>query len=260
MDKTLRISAAGISFNAGQRGDNPRTLFIHGFSGDLHTWDAVWDELGDDFPALRYDLRGFGLSPCKSSQAFSHADDLVAILDELGIERCQLVGVSMGGAIALNAALNVPERVEKLVLINPGLVAWEWSAEWKALWRPIVTSARAGNMAQARELWWQHPLFATTRESPGASNLYQSIMAYSGEQWIKDYERPELPDVERLYSLKVPTLLLTGERDLDDFRLVASLLEASAAQLTRVDFPGRGHLLNLEDPAGCTGKILSFLR
>ena len=121
--------------------------------------------LGRSLPALRYDLRGFGRTASGGRAAFSHADDLLAVLDAMGVARCDLVGVSMGGSVAVNFALDHAERVRNLVLVSPGLVGWEWSEEWRALWQPIVAAARAGAMDEARRLWWQHPLFATTRAS-----------------------------------------------------------------------------------------------
>lgn len=260
MEKTLTINAAGIRFHAKQLGAQPRAVFLHGFSGDLQTWDLMWPLLGAALPALRYDQRGFGQSIDNSQVPFSHADDLLAILNARNIERCDLVGVSMGGAIALNFALDHPERVRNLILISPGMVAWEWSEAWRGLWQDIVAKARAGAMEEARQLWWQHPLFATTRDGAASDVLQQSIMRYSGAQWIRDNQKMMLPDVERLHALQVRTLLLTGACDLEDFRLIADLIEASASAVTRIDWPGCGHLLQLENPAGCVREIRAFLQ
>ena len=67
------------------------------------------------------------------------------------------------------------------------------------------------------------------------------------------------PDVERLYRLQARTLLLTGGRDLADFRLIAAVLEASVKDLVRVEIPECGHLLQLEQPGECARRILPFL-
>lgn len=235
-------------------------MFLHGFAGDLHTWDGVWDALGQKVAALRYDLRGFGRSSPAPPIPFAHADDLRALLDATAIEQCDLIGVSMGGSVALNFTLDHPERVRSLTLISPGLVGWEWSDSWLKLWQPIVSCARRGALDEARRLWWEHPLFSTTRKLDVGSRLHESIMRFAGTQWIgSDHHRRMPPDVERLHSLRTRTLLLTGGRDLEDFRLIADLIEANATDLQRSDDPLLGHLVHLEDPQGCADKILSFI-
>lgn len=242
-----------------EQGHNPDSIFLHGLGGDTQSWDLLWHALGQDFPAIRYDLRGFGQSTDKSEAEYDHAEDLMGLIEALGSSAYNLVGVSMGGAVALNFALSHPERVKKLVLISPALVAWEWSEQWRALWRPLAAMARAGDMDAAREYWWRHPLFATTRTSPAGPLLHDSIMRYSGRHWYMDHHKPMLPDVDRLTSLQVPTLLLTGECDLPDFRLMADLIAASSDHVRRFDVPDHGHLLNLEVPELCARYISSFL-
>jgi pimeloyl-ACP methyl ester carboxylesterase len=241
------------------RGQQPRAVFLHGFASDLHTWDGIWDALGEGLPALRYDLRGFGQSVSQDKGAFAHADDLLAILDASDIEQCDLIGVSMGGSIAVNFALDHSDRIRSLLLISPGLIGWEWSDAWLRLWRPIVDHARSGALKEARRLWWEHPLFSTTRSSAAALELYESIMRFPGAQWVGDHHRRMLPDVERLHRLTCRTLLLTGGHDFADFRLIADLIEASAGDIERSDESALGHLVHLEDPPGCARKIRSFL-
>jgi len=259
MTESLIISTPDVKFRAIAQGTQPRAVFVHGVGDDLHTWDTVWAALGEGIAALRYDLRGHGASICKQHEPFKHADDLLVLLNALGIERCDLIGVSLGGGIVLNFALDHPERVRNLVLISPHLVAWEWSEDWRRRWGAIVDHARAGRMDAAKQLWWEHPLFATTRASAAGPELFASIMHSSGEQWLRDDHVPMMPDVERLHLLSARTLLLTGSRDLDDFRLIADLIEASASDLERTDYPAHGHLLHLEDPETCAKKIGAFL-
>ena len=263
MTDMFNISTPTVDFRVLKHGGHPSAVFVHGFGDDLHIWDGVWStlthSLGETFTALRYDLRGYGASVCRQHVPFKHADDLLTVLDATAIDRCDLIGASMGGGIALNFTLDHPERVRNLVLISPHLVAWEWSEFWLKCWQPIVDCARAGAMDEARRLWWEHPLFSTTRASAAGPALFESIMRFAGEQWIDDHHQLMLPDVERLHLLATRTLLLTGGRDCEDYRLIADLIEASASRVRRIDDPARGHLLHLEDPAGCAARIGAFL-
>ena len=231
-------------------------VLLHGMAGERQDWRRLLAALPADLPTLRYDLRGFGESP-SDDREYSHTDDLLALFDAQGIERAPLLGLSMGGGVALNFALSHPERVSRLILISPAMVGWEWSDEWKALWRGVSSAARSGDMALARERWWLHPMFAQVRESEAADDLRRAIDAYHGRQWIRDPQRDELPDVDRLHTLAMPMLLLTGEHDVADIRLIADVIAAAAPQLRRVDFAGAGHMLHLERAAAVAAAILS---
>lgn len=256
------VPVEGATLAGETRGEGtPPLVLLHGMAGSRHDWDRLLAALSAhgpaDFPALRYDLRGFGQSTADESREYSHADDLLALLDARGIARAPLLGLSMGGGVALNFALSHPERVSRLILISPALVGWEWSADWKALWRDVSSAARAGDMALARERWWQHPMFAAARESAAADELRQAIAAYPGRQWVRDPQRAELPDVDRLHTLAMPTLLLTGERDVPDMRLIADVIANAAPHVTRIDFKGAGHMLHLERPEEVAAAILA---
>ena len=84
-------------------------------------------------------------------------------------------------------------------------------------------------------------------------------MRFAGRQWIRDHQVMQVPDLDRLYLLKTPTLLLTGGRDREDFQLIAALIEATAANVQRLNYSACGHLLHLENPKACAHKIRSFL-
>jgi pimeloyl-ACP methyl ester carboxylesterase len=268
--RTQSIEADGARLVAQvSDGGNPATqpvatrhpvVLLHGFGDDRHSWDPLTGELSRARRVISYDLRGFGESTEYGQVKFRHSRDFLIVLNTLGIAQCDLVGVSMGGAVALNCALDYPERLRRLILISPALVGWHWSEAWRSLWGRIREAAAAGNMEQARELWWNHPLFATTRAHQAASDiLRESIFRYSGKQWLRDNEERALPDLDRLYQLSVPTLLITGQQDVEDFRLMAGLIEGAAPGVTRIDMTGAGHLPQLEYPAQVLEHINAFL-
>ncbi|TGD76226.1 alpha/beta hydrolase [Mangrovimicrobium sediminis] len=266
-NSAFQVAAGGIELYGETRGESrgeiqgesPRVVMLHGHGGDLHSWDALWQHLPADTPALRYDLRGFGRSGWDAHTPYDHADDLLAVLDARGIARVDLVGLSLGGSVALNFALRHPQRVASLVLVSPGMVAWDWTAEWRERWREIVALASAGDMDGARERWWQHPLFAPARACAAAPQLRAQIQAYSGVHWLGDPHVRALPDIERVHQLAVPTLLLNGALDLPDFQLIGDVIAASAPAVQRRVFDGCGHMLLLEAAEESADTIAGFL-
>jgi pimeloyl-ACP methyl ester carboxylesterase len=255
----MMIDLSGARIHCQEQGAGPCTILVHGMGGDLHGWDRLWPLLGTGRRWLRYDLRDFGRSTARSDAVFTHSADLAELLDALAIDRCDLVGASMGGGVALGFALDRPERVNRLVLISPQIAGWEWSEGWQARWQPMLEAARAGWMEEAKRLWWLHPMFDTIRETAAADDLRREIARFAGKQWLRDNHALVMPDIERLHALKPPTLLSTGEADMTEFHLMADIIESSSSQVRRVVMPGRGHLLHMEAPERCAEEIAAFL-
>ena len=239
--------------------DGVPLILVHGFGGSRHDWHRIVGALQNERPVIVYDQRGFGDSAGEADSPFSHADDLIALLDALEIDCADVAGVSLGGATVMGCAITAPERVRHLIAVSPMLAGWEWSEEWIEQWKTIGRAARSGDMDCARTLWFQHPLFAPVREGKRAEELWQAIAQFRGEQWVRDDQRAQLPMVDMLHSIPHPTLLLTGALDLPDFRLMADLIEAAVPNVTRFDDPTAGHLLTLERPTAIAGAIARFL-
>ncbi|MDB5725181.1 MAG: 3-oxoadipate enol-lactone hydrolase [Novosphingobium sp.] len=255
---TVAVEGAAISGEAS--GTTPPLIFVHGMAGDRRDWDRLVAALPAELATLRYDLRGFGQSDTRDGTAYSHSDDLLAVMDARGITSAALVGLSMGGGVALNFALNRPERVSRLVLVSPAITGWEWSDEWKAQWRGVTEAARAGDLPLARRRWFDHPMFTVLRENPAlADELRQSLEGYLGRQWVRDWQRDELPDIGRLHTLAMPCLLLTGARDVADLRLIADVLAAAAPDVRRIDYADAGHMLHAERTAEVAAAVRAFL-
>lgn len=247
---------------AGERrngGDGRPLILAHGFGGSCRDWDAVAEHLDPALDLVRYDQRGFGESAAEPGVPFSHAADLIALLDALGIEQADVCGLSMGGATLLGAALQAPQRIGRLVLVSPLLADWSWTPEWVERWKAVGRAARAGDLDQARRLWWEHPLFATVRDGPHGGSLKQAIDAFAGRQWVQDDQREEGRVTERLHEIAIPTLLLTGGMDLPDFRSMADMIAGALPHVQRIDDPSAGHMLTLERSAQVAAAITAFL-
>lgn len=260
MGGAFTVEVEGALLSGEVMGAGTPLVLVHGMAGDRREWDGLLTALPADLATLRYDLRGFGESEAQDGIAFSHADDLLAVLDAQKIARASLLGLSMGGGVALNFALSHPDRVSRLILISPAVVGWEWSEEWRTLWRGVTDPSRAGDFDLARRRWFDHPMFASLRRDPtAAARLLASIEAFSGRQWAKDWQREELPDIDRLHCLALPCLLLSGGLDLPDLHLIADVLAGAASDVRRVDYPDAGHMLHLECTDAVARDVADFL-
>jgi pimeloyl-ACP methyl ester carboxylesterase len=237
-------------------------VLLHGMASDRHTWDAATPVLAQRHRVIRYDLRGFGQSP-HPQQSYSHTDDLAQLLDECGVGACDLLSVSWGGSIALHFALEHPKRVHRLIVESPSMRGWDWSDAWRARAEAIDAAARNEGVAAARALWLRHPMFDTLRMHAEAFSAFAAgLEHYSGRHWLGDDPHAPLirPDLERLHELEIPTLLITGQHDLEDIRLIAEAIAAIAPNVSRVDVPHAGHLVHLERPEAFLAAVTAFLR
>src|SRR3954462_9445313 len=113
------IEVGGTAFGYDEAGEGPAVVLLHAAIGDRRMWDAQFAALAATHRVIRYDRRGFGETAGGPGE-FAHCEDLLALLDARGIEQAALVGASMGGACALDAALAAPERITRLVLLGSG--------------------------------------------------------------------------------------------------------------------------------------------
>ena len=100
-------------------------VLIHGGGLDHRMWDDQIEPLSETFRVIVFDVRGFGRSS-SSEPRHRKFEDLAALLDHLEIRRVRLVGLSLGGRIAIDFALSYPDRVRSLVLAGPGLSGWRF--------------------------------------------------------------------------------------------------------------------------------------
>lgn len=115
---TVRINGIDVHFED-TGGDGPAVLFSHGFLMDHTMFDRQVEALGDRYRCVRWDERGFGATLADGPFTYwDSADDAVALLDHLGIDRAVFVGMSQGGFLSLRAALAHPDRVAAIVLID----------------------------------------------------------------------------------------------------------------------------------------------
>ena len=242
------------------RGAGPDVVLVHGFSLDRRMWDDQLDAFSERFRVLRYDVRGFGEST-DPDPATSPASDLAAVLRHCGIERTAVVGLSMGGGIAIDFALDFPATATALVAANTALSGYDWPHDGRpSAWHAAL--AASDGLDAAKRAWLASALFAPARERPDvARRLADAVADYGGWHWLNAHRLapPATTAIDRLGDIACPTLVLTGERDLPDFHAIARLIETRAPGAISRTIPGAGHMSNLEAPAAFNDEVLSFL-
>ena len=240
-------------------GEGIPLVFINALGTDLRIWDAVVTHLTNRHPILRFDKRGHGLSDCPpapySIRDFS--SDLFGLLEQLGISQTILVGISVGGMIALDFAASWPERVHSMVLCDTAPVIG--TAD---LWNERINKLRAdgmGSMAEAILARWFAPTFK--EKSPAAYQGYYNMLTrmpvegYTGTcEALRD---ADLTQATR--TIEAHTLILCGTEDVstppDLVRGFVELMPDAEFQA----IPGAGHSTCIEQPDLVAEQIKRFL-
>ncbi|WP_059011414.1 alpha/beta fold hydrolase [Streptomyces specialis] len=238
-------------------GDGPEVLLLHSSVCDRRMWDPQWRLFLDaGFRVLRCDFRGFGDTPAADAP-YRDADDVVELLDALGIGRTAVVGSSSGGRVALELAARRPERVTALALLNAGAPGHEPGDALRAFGERESALIESGDLAGAVELnvaTWLGP------DADGNTKAMVRLMqrhAFDVQLAADDVEQPEV-DID-LGRITAPTLAVAGAHDLADFRAIAAALPDAVPGARHVELDWAGHLPSLERPAETAALLLDFL-
>jgi 3-oxoadipate enol-lactonase len=222
----------------------PQVVFVHAGGVDGRMWHPLAERL-DGMRLHVPDLRGHGSTPLPPGE-FSHAEDLLRLLDDLRIKRATLVGASFGGWVALQLATRAPERVNGLALLastSRDRDESEWSPEIVAFFEKeralLEADDTEGALALGLRAW---------KPRPGVRDLVEQMTrdAFVLQQGVEAEERPLPVD---LGAIAVPTLVVSGGKDpMPDFGLIADHLAAAIAGAERAVIKDAGHLIALERP------------
>jgi 3-oxoadipate enol-lactonase len=242
-------------------GSGPPVCLLHSGVTDSRAWDGQVARLAPSYTVVRYDIRGFGGSPLRPGP-LSHLADLRELLDELGVEATTLVGNSFGGRIALEFALEHAARVTKLVLVAAALRDYGWSDEMRTFAQAEDEAMERGDVDAAVELnleMWALPHVREVVRPMVRRALEVQQAAYEGDSPPEPEPPLDPPALSRLGELRVPTLVVVGDRDVAQFRDMADLFarEIPGARLEVIE--RAGHLPGLERPDDFDRLLLEFL-
>lgn len=258
-----RIAVNGVNLAVDVRGQGPAILFIHGFPLDHTIWDHQLAHL-DGWMCIAPDLRGMGQSdaPDLGYSMATYADDLLALLNSLGVERVVLCGLSMGGYVAFEMIRRARSRVRGLILMDTRADADSAEAR-KGRDASSALAREGGAVAIAAAMLPRMLASAAALENPGLVDRVRRMMEATPVAGMLGAittlrDRPDsaalLPTLTDL-----PSLVVVGEED----QLTPPALSQAMADLLPgcrlIVVPGAGHLTPMEQPDATTGAVAEFL-
>jgi 2-succinyl-6-hydroxy-2,4-cyclohexadiene-1-carboxylate synthase len=265
-----RLAIDGAMINVEASGSGPPLVLLHGFTGSAASWDGHVEAFADRYRVAAIDLIGHGQSDAPADPGrytIAHEiEDVIGVLDHLGMPRAALVGYSMGGRVALATAIAAPDRCAALVLesASPGIADLEARVVREAQDNEMATSIIREGIEPFVGRWERQPLFASQAGLPDA------VRAKLRAQRLRNNpvglanslrgigQGVQLPLHAFLSEVRAPTLLIAGALD-ERYRAIGAEMQGSmpGAVLEIVD--GAGHAVHLEQPETFRRLVLDFL-
>ncbi|MGA7610974.1 MAG: alpha/beta hydrolase [Xanthobacteraceae bacterium] len=254
-----------------EAGSGTPILFLHEFAGDYRSWEAQMRHFSRRHRCVTYSARGYLPSEIPASAdaySFRHfMSDAIDVLDQLGIRRAHIVGLSMGGYTALQAGLNHPDRALSLTLAGTGSGSERGRQE--EFRRGALETAKQFETLGAVEVAQTYGLGPgrvpfEVKDPRGYREFAQHFGqhdAHGSAHTMRGFQggRPSIYDFhDNLRRLAVPTLIVVGDED--DACIEPSLfLKKMIATSGLAVFPKTGHAINLEEPALFNQALDTFL-
>ena len=252
----------------GPRDDPMPIVLLHGTSASLHTWDGWAQSLGGQHRVIRFDLPAFGLTgphPNNDYSIAAYVHFVGAVADKLGVKQFVLAGNSLGGQIAWAAALALPQRVNKLVLVDAAGYSFQSPSVpigfriaripgLRVLMEHVLPRGVIGS--SVRNVYGD-----PSKVRPELIDRYYDLTLRAGNRQALAYrmDQPIGGDEARIKVLKLPTLILWGAKDnlipLGNAKRFASDIAGSKL----VVFEGLGHVPQEEDPQKTVDAFKAFL-
>ncbi len=259
--QSAKVGDAWLHVEANLRPDGRNVVYINSLGSDLRIWDGVVARLARaGFGALRYDLRGHGLSDLGTPPKLiaDHVADLAGVMDAFGVGKAALCGVSVGGVIALGMAEAHPARVERLALCNTGS-----KIGTPETWNPRIAAVEKGGVAAVAEGVLERWFPAAMRQADApevalARNMLTRTPAAGYVATCIALRDSDLTEAAR--GVNVPTLCVAGELDGSTPPAMLRSLAALVPGATYHEIAGAGHLPCLQTPENLAERLIAFLK
>jgi pimeloyl-ACP methyl ester carboxylesterase len=261
----VQLSHGMVNYQLAGPADGTPVVLVHGFSVPQYVFDRSREALaGAGFRVVSFDLYGRGWSerPDVRYDRDLFAGELGELMDALHMPKADLVGLSMGGAVAGHFAALHPERVRKLVLVAPltepqdiSVMAWPGVGEYvfRSWFLPSLANHQTEDFPQPERFADWPARFAPQMRYDGFGRAILSTIR-------NVVPHSSLPDFESVGKAGLPVQLFWGERDVTVPYAYHAAVQRAIPQAQFVSLPGVGHLSVVEAPAAVHPKLIEFLR
>lgn len=261
---TVRFDAAELAGETA--GFGLPVVFLHAGVADRRMWDGQMQMLADEgYHVISYDRRGFGETE-SPNEPFSHLADLEAVLDQLGVHAAVLVGASMGGGLAIDFAIEHPERTIGLVLVGTALTGSpepELPEQAEDLMDARDYSLERGNFGSVNRidahLWLDGPESEQGRVEGEVRELFLAMNGNVLEKPRLSLEDEPDPAVDALYQITAPVLLVVGDLDFPHIVERHDMLSEELPNAFATVIEDTAHLPSLERPDLFDPLLVEFL-
>jgi pimeloyl-ACP methyl ester carboxylesterase len=267
--KTLRVNGYPMAYV--EQGTGIPVVLVHGTNGDYRSWTHQMEPLGAKYRAISVSLRHYYPEPWDGAGEFSarqHVDDVIALIEGLNAGRAFLIGHSRGGHVSMHVALRRPDLLRGLVLVEPGLPpaallpgspdGERFASVRSERTRRLTELVNAGKIDEAVEL------FVDAISGPGT----YKARSQAANQMTRDNIRTALGETrdtrepvtrERAATLKLPCLLIGGDKSPPRFAPVLGALETSIPGARLIVIPDAGHTMYRTHAAEFNELLLTFM-
>ena len=259
----ISINKLTVSYNDHGPEDAPVIIFIHGFPFNKSMWDVQVDALKDNYRVIAYDIRGHGNSDPGIDDFFIElfVNDLLRLMEKLGIEKSILCGLSLGGYIALNAVLKFPKRFDALILNDTQCIADTLEIkENRCL--AIIRIMKKGVEQYADESIINLFALQSFIKKQNVITAVKEMILNTPKQTLCNtlHALAERRDIcNQLQEIDIPVLIMVGKEDKITPIAAAQQMHEKIRDSTLKIIPHAGHVTNLENPTAFKFQLVKFL-
>jgi 3-oxoadipate enol-lactonase len=242
-------------------GEGLPVVLLHGFANDRMIWRPQIEALRTRYRIIAPTLRGFGASSRTDGRAISmdrYADDIVALLDHLKIDRAVIGGISLGGYVAFSIALRHAQRTAGLILAHTRATAD--NPDWATYREALVHDIEQRGAVAVMENYGDKP-FSPTCPADIKEDVRRMILRQPPTGLLSCMRgMAQRPDRSAgLSGIKVPTLVISGTEDVYMPSVEGEAMHRAIAGSTFVNIPGGGHASNVDSAAAFNETVEKFL-